>query len=198
MSQESLMDLALKYRKGIAAVILVLVAVAGVSSARRSAREARESKAAEALFAAQSATGDSQIQALEKVSLEHPGTAAAGEALILIGEAHSKKDPSGSASIPWFQKADLQARQNRDRLFARYALAFAQERGGKLAEAAATLESAQKLGEPLLKAELALAKARILQRSGKTAEANQAYDAIAREFSGSEASRTAEQWKALK
>lgn len=198
MSQENLMDLALKYRKGIAAVILILVAVAGASSARRSAREAREARASEALFAARAATGDQRLQALEKAGLEHPGTAAAGEALILLGEAQSAKDPSGAAAGAWFQKADQQARSNRDRLFARYALAFAQERGGKLAEAIATLESAQKLGEPLLKAELALARARMLQRAGRSAEAQQAYEAIARDFAGSEASRMAEQWKALK
>lgn len=197
-SSLSLVEWILDNRKTVISILVAIIVTAGIMSALKSSRQAKFAKASDALFAAQSKTaGTPEAQAaLEAVAKDHAGTQQAWQALMILAEAATKAARADEAA-KWYAQADARATADQGRLFARYGQAFALEKAGKPAEALASIESAQKLAQPMLKAELALARARLLDIQGKKTEATQAYEGIIKDFANSEASRTAEQWKAI-
>ena len=199
IQHNSLVDWMLENKKAVIGLLIGIVLAAGVLSAVRASNQSKAAKASEALYSARTLTAGSPeaLAALQKVAAEHSGTQAGWEALMLLADAQAKKDPKSADAAASYAKAETQAPSVREQLFSRYAQAFALERAGKASEALAAVEAAQKLAQPFLKAELALARARLLEATGKKAEASQAYDAISRDFANTEAARTAEQWKAL-
>lgn len=198
-SSSSLVDWAIAQRKTLLAGILAILVAAGALSAYQASKASTAKKAATALFEAKKLGAESEagLTALEKVSKDFVGSHAAWEALMLLGDRHSKKTPQADTASTWYEKADPAATDARERLLSRYNLAYARELQGKWDMALAAIESAERLGLPLLKSELALNRGRLLERMGKTTEARQAYEAIAKDFADSEAARTADQWKAL-
>lgn len=198
-SSSSLVDWAIAQRKTLLAGILAILVATGALSAYQASKASTAKKAATALFEAKKLGAESEagLTALEKVSKDFVGSHAAWEALMLLGDHHSKKTPQADTASTWYEKADPAATDARERLLSRYNLAYARELQGKWDMALAAIESAERLGLPLLKSELALNRGRLLERMGKTTEARQAYEAIAKDFADSEAARTADQWKAL-
>ncbi len=178
------MDWVLAHRSRLLLALLTLLAVSAALGVRNSLKLDAARKASAALYDARKLGSEAPagIAALEKVAKDFAGTPAAWEALMALAR---------------YEAADSAATEPREKLFSRYALAFQHEKDGKLAEALAALERAQQLGLPHLKAELALTRARILDRQGKREDAAKIYDAVAKEFPNSDAGRTAENWKAL-
>ena len=178
------MDWIQAHRKRLLIVLLTILAISGALGVRNTLRHETAKKAAGALYEARKLGAESPagIAALEKVAKDFAGTSAAWESLMLLAR---------------YEQADSAATEAREKLFARYARAFALEREAKSADALASIESAQKLGLPHLKAELALTRARLLDKLGKRDEAVKIYDAVAKEFANSDAGRTAENWKSL-
>jgi len=198
-SGSSLVDWAIAQRKALLAGILALLVAVGSWSAYQSSKASTAKKAAAALFEAKKLGTESEagLAALDKVSKDFVGSHAAWEALMLLGDHHSKKAPQADLSASWYEKADQAATDPRQKLLSRYNLAYARELQGKWDLAFTAIESAERLGLPIFKSELALTRGRLLERMGKTSEARQAYEAVAKDFADSEAARTADQWKAL-
>ena len=196
----SLVDWILANRKRLLALLVVLLLALASLAVVQSRQSAAAARASEAFYEATRAEAgsDAAVAAYQKVAQSWPGTHAAWDALMALGDLEAKKDPKGAKASEWFEKADAQASDARDKLIARYSAAYSREAEGKLELALAHVESAQRLGLPHLKGELALARARLLDRLGKKDEAVQAYDAILKDFAGTETARTAEGWKAAR
>lgn len=198
LPDNSLVDWIFANRRTAVGILVAIVIAAGAVSAVKASRQAKAAQASEALFAAQSKTpGTPEAQsALEAVATAHAGTQQAWQALMILAEQAGKNSKSEEAA-KYYSQADSQAVSDAGRLFARYGRAFALEKAGKPAEALAAIESAQKLAHPMLKSELALARARLFDIQGKKTEAQQAYEGVIKDFANTEAARTAEQWKAI-
>ncbi|MBU6375093.1 MAG: tetratricopeptide repeat protein [Bdellovibrionales bacterium] len=138
------------------------------------------------------------VTALKGVLQKFAGQAAGWEAGFQLAELYFKYEPRSGKAIPAYQALTATAPGPREKLFTWYSLAYAFEQQGKFDEALQQLDQAIALGQPLLKAELALSRARLLARSGKQAEAQKAFEKVASDYANTEASRKAEQWKGMK
>jgi predicted negative regulator of RcsB-dependent stress response len=194
----NLMDWALENKGALLALVLAVLALVGGWSGYKAYRLQQAKKASAALYEARKLGTESEAgtQALEKVSADFPGSHSAWEALMILGDAQAKKDPKSEAASTWYGKAESAATDAREKLLARYSQAYSLERQGKFEPAITQIESAQRLGLPHLKAELALNRARLLQLANKKEEALKAYDAVSADFANTDTARTAEQWKA--
>jgi hypothetical protein len=178
------------WRKLLLAGVVILGAL-GVRAGLQSFEATKNKNANSALFEARK-----KASGYETVAETWPGTRAAFEALMALGDIEAQKDPKSSKAATWYEKADAQTSDPREKLLARYSAAYAREKEGKLELALSQVESAQKLGLTHLKGELALQRARLLDLLGNKEEATKAFDAIGQDFAGTETARTAEGWKA--
>jgi len=138
------------------------------------------------------------VSAFKKVSQGFSGQAAAWEAGFQLAELYSKYEPRSGKAVPAYQAIYEAAPTPREKVFALYSLAYAYEKQGKFDEAIQKLDQAIGLGQPTLKAELALSRARLLARSGKSAEALKAFEQISKDYANTEFSRKADQWKTMR
>ncbi len=138
------------------------------------------------------------VGALRKLSVDFKGMQAAWEAQFQLGDLYSKYESRSGKAIPAFEAAVGSAPSPREKIFAWYSLAYAYEQQGKFEEAIQQLDSAIKLEQPYFKAELSLSRARLLARSGKVAEADQAFEQVSKDFANTDLGRKADQWKVMR
>jgi len=215
-SESSLVDWIAQNKKAVGgvlgALVLLLAVQAGWSALHEkklvaganALHDAEESLAKELKIAGTTPIADvdrqltGTVTALKKITEEFSGIQAGWEAQFRLGDLYMKYEPRTGRALPVLQAAVAAAPSTREKLFALYALAYAFEKQGKFDEAVQQLDAAIQLGQPYLKAEISLSRARLLSRAGKTAEADKAFDQVARDFANTDMARKADQWKAIR
>ena len=135
------------------------------------------------------------VKKLEGVSKDFPGTRAAFEARLALGDLFYNHGTPAKA-VGWYKQAFDGAPGAFERSLALYSLGFAQENSGQAADAGTTYEKAIALGESALKGDLLLALARTHEARKDMLKAKSTYDQILSQLPNTEYARSAETFKA--
>lgn len=137
----------------------------------------------------------SGVKMLEAVSKDYPGTRAAFEARLQLGDLFYDHG-SPAKAVDWYKQAVDGAPGSFDRALALYSLGFAQENSAQLEAASQTYEKALALGESALRGDLLLAIARTYELRKDPVKAKATYDQILSQLPNTEHARSAEAYKA--
>jgi tetratricopeptide (TPR) repeat protein len=135
------------------------------------------------------------VKALVDVTNRFPGTRAAYEARVTLGDVYLKHGEAAKA-VTHLQQAADQAPGAFERALALNALGYAQEGSGQHAEAVKTFERVAKDAKGDLQGQALLAVARNHELANANDQAKAVYDRILTQLPNTEASRTAELLKA--
>jgi tetratricopeptide (TPR) repeat protein len=138
------------------------------------------------------------LKKLHAVAEQYPGTRAAFEANLQVGDLYFNHGEAPKA-VEWYQKALGGAPDKLAKVFALSALGYANEGAGKFSEALASFQKAMDLGEVSsgVKGDVMLGVARSYEEMGDTAKARAMYDQIISQQPGTEFAKTAESDRAL-
>jgi tetratricopeptide (TPR) repeat protein len=135
-----------------------------------------------------------QIDSYKGLIEKFPGTRAAFEANLAVGDLFLNRDVKGEGSIAWYEAALKIANSTLEKGFATYSLAYSFEKLGKYKEALEQFEKAQslKIGDIAFKADLYMGIARVSELSGNSEKAKSTYDQLIKEMPNSEYAPMAE------
>ena len=165
---------------GLGAIVLLVLLVFFVSRTRAQSEE----RASSDLFRAQMSIGQNDyqtaVQMLKEIVDSAPGTNAAQQAMMYLGDAYaSQGKPADAAS--WYRRALSKARNTEAKAACLHGLAAALEDRGDFTQAAANYEELAKLGATdNERGRAMLAQARCLGKAGQTQKAIAVYQAIQR------------------
>jgi len=148
-------------------------------------RAQSEERATADLFRAEMSVGQNDyataVQMLREIVDSSPGTKAATNAMLYLGDAYAGQGKPAEA-VSWYRRALAKAGGDRDAKFgALSGLAAALEDRGDFAQAAATYAELAKLGtNDNERGRIMLAEARSLAKAGQTQKAVAVYQAIQR------------------
>jgi len=134
-------------------------------------------------------------KALAQVHQTYAGTSAGFDAALTLGNLYFSHEAYEKA-VPWFEKAAQKAPHAMDKILAQTALGYALENSGNKNAAVSTFEAAMNSAQGAPKAELLLTVARLKAATGDTARAKNLYDAVIKDFAGTEYEKKAEEKKA--
>ena len=166
---------------GLGAIVLLVLLVFFVSRTRAQSEE----RASSDLFRAQMSIGQSDyqtaVQMLKEIVDSAPGTHAAQQAMMYLGDAYAAQGkPADAAS--WYRRALSKAGGNADAKAASlHGLAAALEDRGDFTQAAANYEELAKLAtNDNARGRVMIAQARCLAKAGQTQKAIAVYQAVQR------------------
>ncbi len=136
--------------------------------------------------------------ALKELTRKYDGVSVAWEARFLLAGLYLQYEARSGKAVSAFEATVEAARSAREKVFALYSLAHAHEAQGHFEEAIQKIDAAVAMKQSFLKGELALTRARLLDRAGKGAEAATAFDLVAKDFADTTVGQKASQWKALR
>ncbi len=135
------------------------------------------------------------VKALAQVHQDYSGSTAGFEAALTLGNLYFAHEAYEKA-VPWFEKAVKSAPHGMDKTLSQSALGYALENTGNKAAATAVFEEAMNSAQGAPKAELLLTVARLKAGAGDGARAKNLYDAVIKDFAGTEYAKKAEEKKA--
>ncbi|HEY2923551.1 MAG TPA: tetratricopeptide repeat protein [Candidatus Eisenbacteria bacterium] len=165
----------------LGAVVLILLLVFFVSRTRAQA----EDRAASDLFRAELSVEQSDyataVQMLREIVDSAPGTRAAQQAMMYLGDAYMGQGKPAEA-VNWYRRALSKAGRNKEaKMASLYGLAAALEDRGDFIQAAASYEELAKLGtSDNERGRAMLAQARCLGKAGQSQKAVAVYKEIQR------------------
>jgi tetratricopeptide (TPR) repeat protein len=165
---------------GLGAIVLLVLLVFFVSRTRAQSEE----RASSDLFRAQMSIGQNDyqtaVQMLKEIVDSAPGTNAAQQAMMYLGDAYtSQGKPADAAS--WYRRALSKARNTEAKAASLHGLAAALEDRGDFTQAAGRYEELAKLGvTDNERGRAMIAQARCLGKAGQTQKAIEVYTAIQR------------------
>ncbi|HZE18870.1 MAG TPA: tetratricopeptide repeat protein [Candidatus Angelobacter sp.] len=166
---------------GLGAVVLAVLLVFFVSRTRAQS----ESRASSDIFRAEMSLAQedypSAVQMLREIVDSAPGTRAARDAMMLLGDAYAGQGKPAEA-VTWYRRYLSKAGRDRDaKVAGLYGLASALEDRGDFIQAAASYADAAKLGvNDNERGRAMLAEARCLGKAGQTQKAIEVYKEIQR------------------
>jgi tetratricopeptide (TPR) repeat protein len=140
------------------------------------------------------ATLGNSVKEVEAVSVAFPHTRPAYEAMMVLGKLYLDHGQPEKA-LTWFQKATDNS-SSLDKALAWSSVGYAQENLSKYKEAIAAYDQALNQGEPVIKGDLMMGKARSYQAIPDLNQARATYDQIISQLPNTEYSKTAESLKA--
>ncbi|MGE3262138.1 MAG: YfgM family protein [Bacteriovoracia bacterium] len=190
MNTKAISDLVVENWKAVAGIILAALVVVGGVALWKERSERREMAATNALYEAQLAAKDliagKQLEqaekSYEKLFAEYPGSRAAYEAELQIGDLWMEAKNFDKAT-EHYEKAASHAKDSFSRLLARYNLGISQESAGKFKEAVATYEETLKTdGSDFLRPEVLMAQARCYEALKENQKAIELYKTVQEKF----------------
>ncbi|TMQ53233.1 MAG: tetratricopeptide repeat protein [Candidatus Eisenbacteria bacterium] len=166
---------------GLGAVVLAVLLVFFVSRTRTQS----ENRASSDVFRAEMSLSQQDyataIQMLREIVDSAPGTHAARDAMMLLGDAYAAQGKPAEA-VTWYRRYLTKAGNDRDvKVAGLYGLGTALEDRGDFVQAAATYAEAAKLGlNDTERGRAMLAEARCLGKAGQTQKAIEVYKEIQR------------------
>lgn len=134
------------------------------------------------------------VREIEAVTAAFPKTRPAYEAMMILGKLYLDHGQADKA-LGWFQKATENS-SALDKALAWSGVGYANENLGKYKDAVAAFDQGLNMGEPVIKGDLMMAKARSYQAIPDVNQARATYDQIISQLPNTEYSKTAESMKA--
>jgi tetratricopeptide (TPR) repeat protein len=136
----------------------------------------------------------SSVKEIEAVTQAYPNTRPAYEGMMVLGKLYLDHGQPEKA-VTWFQKATENS-SSLDKALAWSSVGYAQENLAQYKDAIAAYDKALNQGEPVIKGDLLMGKARSYQAIPDLAQARATYDLIISQLPNTEYSKTAESLKA--
>lgn len=190
MTTKSFSDLVADNWKLLFGIIVAAILTVGAVGIWKDRQQKRETAATNALYDAQRAAAgfiaakqfEQAEQSFAKLFADYPGSRAAYEAELQIGDFWMDAKNLENASVHYEKAAQL-AKDSFSKLLARYNLGIAQESAGKCKEAVATYEETLKTeGADFLRPELLMAQGRCYEALKENQKAIEVYKTVQEKF----------------